>query len=87
MASAIEHNIADNDYEGALKKLGRVVRDATERDPRGIINSELTRRCQSIDARKRRDIVDSLQEAGQIDIQLLADTGGRPARWFKWIGE
>ena len=86
MATAVEQNISDNDYEASLKKMAKVIRDATDADPRGASMSDVTRRCQSIDGKRRRDIIESLMEGGEVEMFLGENSGGRIPRFYRWIG-
>lgn len=63
MIDNISDHISDNRYEADLKKILSTIKKA---GADGITKSDLVRRTQFIDRRRRQDILDTMQEAGQI---------------------
>ncbi len=72
----VSRHVADNEVEAAHKRLLRLIEDASGR---GLRMTELTRKTQWLDRRKRDELLTSLTEAGQVVLRTVA-TGGRPAR-------
>lgn len=74
MVKAINLNIADNEHEAYVKRILRMI---VESKKRGMTGSEVTRRTQFIDARKREGIIRDLIESGQV-LATKTETFGRP---------
>jgi len=71
---AIAENIADNEHEATLKRVLKIINDAGSG---GIIQSDLTRKTQFLDNRKRAAILSDLLEGG---IVTALKTGTDPSR-------
>jgi hypothetical protein len=58
----------------------------SERDPRGATKSQIIRGCQSIPARKRDEILDQIEEAGDVrkEIAAVMVGVGRPTTRYVW---
>lgn len=65
MTREVAENISDNEHEANVKKVLAVIR----RFPRGIVRGELSKKTPWLrDHRHRKDILDFLQESGQIEM-------------------
>ncbi|WP_395663466.1 PriCT-2 domain-containing protein [Aestuariivirga sp.] len=69
-----ERHLANNDMERYHKQVLEFVREAGKE---GIRHNELTRKCQFIDPKLRRDIIEALVEGEQIRSELLRNHGRR----------
>lgn len=69
-----ERHIADNDMERAHKKMLEFVREAGNE---GIRHNDLTRKCQFIEPKLRREILHSLIESDQIQSEAFSSRGRR----------
>ena len=69
-----ERHLANNDMERYHKQVLEFVREAGKE---GIRHNELTRKCQFIDPKLRREIIESLVEGEQIRSELLRNHGRR----------
>ena len=79
-----ERHLANNDMERYHKQLLGLVREAGKG---GIRHNELTRRCQFIDPKLRREIIESLVESEQISSELLRNRGRRAVLYRICSGE
>lgn len=68
-----EQHIADNPFEEKRKRVLRAIRGK----PDGISGSDLCFATKSIPSRERKEVLESLQESGEIRIEQR-QTGGRP---------
>lgn len=69
-----ERHLANNDMERYHKQVLEFVREAGKE---GIRHNELTRKCQFIDPKLRREIIEALVEGEQICSELLRNHGRR----------
>lgn len=78
----IKSNVASTAYEAELQKVLKVIKRNGD-----MSKSEITKATQSIDRRKRQDIIDTLVEAGDI-IEYKKDGGGnRKITHYKAVRE
>lgn len=69
-----ERHLADNEMERAHKRMLELVREA---GARGIRHNDLTRKCQFIDPKLRREIIQSLIESDQMHAEPTKGPGRR----------
>lgn len=86
MEKSLIENVADNDYQADRNRLAKVIRQVSERDPRGATKSQIIRAAQSIPARKRDEILEQLEEAGDVRKEIAAVLVGigRPTTRYLW---
>ncbi len=76
-----ERYIADTEAERHHKRVLEIIRKAGKN---GIKQRDLTRKCQFLDPKTRRETLDSLQESEQITA-FKSQSGGRPARFYRIV--
>jgi hypothetical protein len=64
---SVERHVADNDTDRSHKRVSDIIRSAGEQ---GVTKSELIRRTQWIDLRKRNEVIASLAEGGLIKTKM-----------------
>jgi hypothetical protein len=84
MERSLVENVADNEYQSDRNKLAKVIRTVSERDPRGATKSQVIRSCQSIPSRRRDEILDQLEEAGDVRKTVTAAVVGRASTRYVW---
>jgi hypothetical protein len=86
MERSLVENVADNDYQADRNRLAKAIRTVSERDPRGATKSQIIRACQSIPARRRDEILEQLEEAGDVRKEIAGAIAGmgRPTTRFLW---
>jgi predicted metal-binding transcription factor (methanogenesis marker protein 9) len=77
MEHALVENVADNEYQSDRNKLAKSHPAVSERDPRGATKSQIIRACQSIPARRRDEILEQMEEAGDVRKTVTAALVGR----------
>lgn len=87
MEKSLIENVADNEYQADRNRVAKVIRQVSERSPMGATKSQIIRSCQSIPARKRDEILEQLEEGGdvrkQVDAALVGGVG-RPTTRYVW---
>ena len=86
MARQIDESIADNDHEAALNKVKKAVKHYTD-EAEACSLSNLARACQSIPSRLRNDLIGQLVDMGDVEPIMVPIKAGRPAQYYRWIGE
>lgn len=86
MEKSLIENVADNDYQADRNRLAKIIRQVSERDPRGATKSQIIRAAQSIPSRKRDEILEQLEEAGDVRkvIAGVMAGSGRPTTRYLW---
>lgn len=77
LMQAVRERVADNEYEATVKKVHKVIADAGSA---GIDGNELSRQTQTIDRRRRVEVVAHLEEAGMIRIMEMPRAKGARGR-------
>jgi hypothetical protein len=76
--------VGDNEYQSDRNKLAKVIRQVSERDPRGATKSQVIRACQSVPARRRDELLEQLEEAGDVRKTVSLATVGRASTRYVW---
>jgi len=76
---SVERHVADNDTDRSHKRVRDIIRSAGEQ---GVTKSELIRRTQWLDLRKRNEVIATLVEGGLIKLELR-HTSTRSAMVFR----
>jgi hypothetical protein len=77
LMQAVKERVADNEYEACVKKVHKVIADAGSA---GIDGNELSRQTQTVDRRRRTEVVAHLEEAGMIRIMEIPRAKGARGR-------
>ncbi|WP_374589134.1 DUF3987 domain-containing protein [Novosphingobium sp.] len=77
LMQAVRERVADNEYEATVKKVHKVIADAGSA---GIDGKALSRKTQTVDRRKRIEIIAHLEEAGMIRVMEMARAEGARGR-------
>jgi hypothetical protein len=73
LMQAVQERVADNEYEACVKKVHKVIADAGSA---GIDGNDLSRKTQTVDRRRRMEVVAHLEEAGMIRIMEIPRAKG-----------
>jgi hypothetical protein len=73
LMKAVQERVADNEYEACVKKVHKVIADAGSA---GIDGHDLSRKTQTVDRRRRMEVVAHLEEAGMIRIMEIPRAKG-----------
>lgn len=84
MEHALIENVADNEYQSDRNKLAKAIRAVSERDPRGATKSQIIRACQSVPARRRDEILEQMEEAGDVRKTVSPALVGRSSSRYVW---
>jgi hypothetical protein len=77
LMQAVKERVADNEYEACVKKVHKVIADAGSA---GIDGKALSRKTQTVDRRKRIEIIAHLEEAGMIRVMEMVRAEGARGR-------
>jgi hypothetical protein len=84
MEKSLIENVADNEYQADRNRLAKAIRAVSERDPRGATKSQIIRACQSVPSRRREEILEQLEEAGDVRKEIVGAMVGRATTRYLW---
>lgn len=84
LVRGVGENVADTQYEVDVNRIGKAVREATDKDPNDILLTELSKRTRWCKSRDRRDILIHLTESGLVRATTNTATGGAPTTRYIW---
>ena len=76
-----EKHIADNDTEGKVKRVMRLVEKAGR-----ITMGEMHKRTRFLTRRERIEIIEGLKESGEVEVRTLENNRARPTLLIVWKG-
>ena len=80
-ARMVEREVASNQVEAEVKRVLGIIARAGEA---GLTTSDITRRCQFITTQRRRDILQTLVDSGQVEV-VTTVTSGRPLSLYRAV--